>query len=349
MLAVSRTSLTPQLEQDEQTERFAELAQRALAEWGFEDASLEPIKVRENAVFRADRPDGSRYAVRVHRAGYHSDAALASESTWTAALQEAGISTPDVVPARDGSNFKHARTPRVPEQRQVDVLAWIDGKPLGGIEDGVEGGPDELAATFETIGRIAATLHNQSESWQPPEGFTRHSWDLDGITGPDPLWGRFWECELLEPAQRELMLAGREALRADLEAFGTGPDRFGLIHADFVPEDFMVSDEGIRLIDFDDSGFGWHLFDLSTPLFFQLGQFGGPDFDSIRDAMLAGYRSERPLPDDHVAKLTTFLVARGTTYLGWVHTRREIKDVQAMAPLVVVGVTGLVEAYLAGT
>jgi Ser/Thr protein kinase RdoA (MazF antagonist) len=58
----------------EQGERVAALARNALRSWGLEAQELALLKYRENAVFRVTAGDGRRYAIRVHRAGYHSDA-----------------------------------------------------------------------------------------------------------------------------------------------------------------------------------------------------------------------------------------------------------------------------------
>ena len=44
-----------------------------------------------------------------------------------------------------------------------------------------------------TLGSIMAKMHNHAEHWREPVGFTRHAWDVDGLTGDRPFWGRFWE------------------------------------------------------------------------------------------------------------------------------------------------------------
>ena len=332
-----------QLTEPEQAECLRQLALLALQEWGFEDAHLDLVKIRENAVYAAERPNGERFVVRVHRANYHSDAELRSEFQWMQALTDVGIRTPEIIPARDGVLFKRARIEQVPEERQVDVLTWVDGAPLGTIEEGIAGDERSLVEAFEYIGATAAKIHNQVEAWSRPEGFTRGAFDLDGLTGKQPHWGEFWKCALLSDEQREVILRGRAKLRAELEEFGATPDRFGLIHADLLPENFLVGPNGTNLIDFDDSAFGWHMFDLSTPLFFHMGE---PYFDSIVAAMVRGYRQHRNLPDEHLNKLPTFLFARGTTYLGWIHTRPESATAQELGPAVVEGVFELAQSYL---
>jgi Ser/Thr protein kinase RdoA (MazF antagonist) len=104
-----------------------------------------------------------------------------------------------------------------------------------------------------------------------------------------------------------------------LSSYGAHADWFGLIHADLVPENILVTRTGPRIIDFDDAGYGWHMFELATSLYFIRRE---PYYECARKALLAGYRRRRPLPEEHVRLLPLFLAVRGTTYLGWVHTRR---------------------------
>ena len=196
---------------------------------------------------------------------------------------------------------------------------------------------------FHTIGKLAARLHNQACSWTLPPDFTRHAWDAEGLVGERPFWGRFWELAALSPAQRQLVLTARDRLRRDLGALNRSTAVYGLIHADFAPENLLVDGERIRLLDFDDVGFGWHLLEIATSLYFPLGQ---PYYEAIREAVIAGYRTERALPDEQLALLPLFLAARGTTYLGWVHTRQETDTARELTPMLVDLLCVAVREYL---
>lgn len=325
---------------EQQAERLTELARRALPHWSLpEDSKVELIKHRENAVFSVT-DEASRYALRVHRAGYHTDAQLLSELQWIAALDSEALRTPQILPTADGGSFARVSAPSVPEERQVDLLEWFDGEPLGSVEGGVVEDP---ATTFRQVGELMARLHNHSEHWQRPDGFDRHAWDEEGILGDGALWGRYWELAALTRPQVDLLHRAADGARSDLTKLGRGADRYGLIHADFLPENLLRGADGICVIDFDDGGFGWHLFDVATALFFQAGE---ENFDEIAGALVAGYRSQRELPDDHLELLPLFLLLRGFTYLGWAHTRSETETAKELTPMVIEGVTQLAEAYL---
>ena len=67
------------------------------------------------------------------------------------------------------------------------------------------------------------------------------------------------------PAEAAVLARLDEALRHRLAAFGTGSDRYGLVHADTRLANLLVDDDGgVSVIDFDDCGFGWYLYDLAT-------------------------------------------------------------------------------------
>ena len=98
------------------------------------------------------------------------------------------------------------------------------------------------------------------------------------------------------------------------------------------------------MIDFDDAGFGWHLFELATSLYFITGDGIYP---TARDALINGYRSQRQLSDGALEWLPLFLAVRGTTYLGWVHTRQGSVTAREMTPFLVERACTVADEYLA--
>ncbi len=330
---------------DEQSERFRALAGRALALWGVEDCEPVLLKIRENAVFRVRATDGRDAVLRIHRYAYHTDEALRSELIWVEALRAAGIDVPAPIPTPDGALFATVRHAGVPEPRQVDMQSWMPGEALGTIEDGPNPAIADTGRVFAGVGRMAARFHNHTESWPLPAGFVRHAWDSDGLVGPEPLWGRFWESDALGGAEYRLVRRARERVAADLAAYGQARRRYGLIHADFNLDNLLLDGERIVALDFDDAGFGWHLFDLATVwTMFR----GAPFYETLRSSVVAGYRDVRDLPDEELAHMPLFELARAFTYLGWVHTRRETATARAIAPDVAELVCTLADDYLAG-
>jgi Ser/Thr protein kinase RdoA (MazF antagonist) len=100
-----------------------------------------------------------------------------------------------------------------------------------------------------------------------------------------------------------------------------------------MPENILVHAGVPSVIDFDDCGFGWFLYDPATTLAWSTGD---ENFGRIRDAWVEGYRSVEPLPDEDLRELPTFIMARFLVGLGWLHTRRETPMAQAFTGTVVV-------------
>ena len=329
----------------EQATRLEELATNALDHWQLQGSSLSLIKYRENAVFAVEAPNGLRVALRIHRHGYHSDAELRSELEWMQALSAAGVPVPASITSASGKQFEVVSAPGVPEPRQVDVFAWLDGNALGSAEAGVS---DTAAVrdNFFCLGTLAARVHNQATGWTPPAGFTRHAWDRDGLVGEQPFWGRFWELPALQGDALNVIQKARRAVADGLEAYAARPrheQRYSMIHADLVGENVLVDADGVRLIDFDDAGFGWHLFELATALYFDRGE---SHYDEAAAALIAGYRTERELTDEELAWLPLFTAARSFTYLGWVYTRPETETAKQMTGALIELATDACEAFL---
>lgn len=313
---------------EEQAARLAALAEQALAAWGVSGCTPALIKYRENAVFKAHTADGAPAVLRVHRQHYHDDASLASELEWMAMLGNAGITVPRPIPALDGTTMLRCRHERVPGEWQVDLLSWLDGAPLGAVGEPLE--VQDPHTIFFRIGETLARLHTLSCNWPRQQQMARHAWDADGLTGEQPFWGRFWELSALSAPLRTMLDHARRALREDLLAYGKGPLYYGLIHADFVPENVLLADGEVQVIDFDDAGFGWHMFELVTAMYWLQEE---PEYAQMKSNLLAGYQSVRPLTARDLATWDLFAAARSLTYLGWVHTRSSSAEAAEMTPM----------------
>ena len=291
----------------------AACAERAVAHFPVEPVSVEFVAARENAVFRVTDRSGVTRALRIHRPGYHSLAELESEIEWTTALRGAGVATPAPISTVHGEWYASVPYGAAGGSRYVGMMEWIDGE---GLDVAARSG--DVERIHHRLGSLMAELHAHSASWSGGPRFTRHALDRDGLVGDEPWWGPYWNLPEMSPAQQSVVIRARERMAKVLDDFGTGADRFGLIHADLLPENVLVRDATPFVIDFDDAGFGWHLYDVATSL---VSRVDADDFDRCRDALVAGYRTVRPLPDEHLELLPVFLLARMMMQLGWMSSR----------------------------
>lgn len=279
--------------------------EHALDLWGLKGANCRLIAARENAVYKVEDATQT-FALRLHRQGYRTDLELWSELKWMAATSAGGIDVPAPVPSVHGEML------HLVDDVQVDVLTWLSGEPLDATL-ARQTGPDR-AALFRRLGTQMARLHRVSDAWTPPKGFTRCQWDQSGLLGEAPLWDRFWDNPALTAQERALFTQIRQQAQRDLTRISAKLD-FGLIHADLVTGNVMVDGPRMRFIDFDDGGYGFRVFDIATAL---LKHINAPDYPILQDALISGYRSERPID---LAALDLFLVLRAATYVGWNITR----------------------------
>jgi Ser/Thr protein kinase RdoA (MazF antagonist) len=248
------------------------------------------------------------------------------------------------VKALESWNLQHQEITLIKyRENAVFQLLTNTGDQLGSIEDGLGSAPQQIHHTYLTIGQICGRLHNQASEWLPPADFERHHWDIEGLLGEQPLWGRFWELEALTDEQRELIDHARKEVRQGLLDYGQSTGTYSMIHADFAPENFLVNSDGVRLIDFDDAGFGWHLFDIATALYFIQDD---PHYEVARSALIEGYREYRALSDQQLGNLPLFMAARSFTYLGWVHTRKGTQTAMEMTPVLVDMCCAAAKAFL---
>ena len=287
-----------------------------MAAFGLAGGALSLVAVSENVTFRVDGVDGDAYVLRLHRPGYHTLAELDSERAWTAALAGAGMDVPRGVTTNGGRNYVEV-VAADGERRYAGVTRWIEGTPIRRVL--ADADADAYLPQFDEIGAIAATVHNQSSGWAAPAGFTRHAFDVAGFFGETPFWGRFWDSPLLSRAERRLVVRTRDAIRAVLDRYGVDARTYSLIHADLHFDNVLVDGDRLAVIDFDDSGFGWHQYELAVVL------AGHPAerFDLNFASLLRGYRRVRALPDEDAALVPMLVVVRALALLGWIEQRPE--------------------------
>ena len=307
-----------------------ELAQQTLPEWSLENAELKFVRLSENVTFRVDK-DSQAYVLRIHRSWYHTREELDSELVWTKALRESGIDVPVPLLTNSGEGFVTRPLPGTDEMRNIGVLRWVDGDLLGDV---LRRDPKDLGTLcdyFERLGAIAASIHSQAAAWNIPDGFKRHSFDVDGFVGEQPFWGRFWELPQLKPEQRKLMLKARDGIATTLVSYGKPEETYSMIHGDLHMHNIVAGEHSLHVIDFDDAGFGWHQYDLAIAV---NGYSGSKEYPAIVAALLNGYRSRRAFDAEAEALLPLFLLIRTLVFLGWVHQRPEVGHEERMPQLI---------------
>ncbi|MCX6434242.1 MAG: phosphotransferase [Actinobacteria bacterium] len=297
-------------------------------------AELTLLNVSENGTFRVDDPVQGRSVLRVHRTGYHAREAIASELAWITALRSEGtVRTPAFIPSPAGDDVVLVRLAGG-EERFVVRFEWVDG---------VEPTEDRLAADFEELGGITARLHAHARTWRRPEGFTRFVWDFDTSLGEHGHWGRWQDGLAVGPQEQEVLGRCADLIRRRLAVYGTGPERFGLVHADMRLANLLVKGNDVTVIDFDDCGLSWFMYDLGSSLSFIEHE---PYVPELVDAWVRGYRAVAPLTAQDEAELPTFIMLRRLLLVAWIGSHSSTETAQAMGEDYTATSCRLAEHYL---
>jgi Ser/Thr protein kinase RdoA (MazF antagonist) len=316
-----------------------DVAAAAIGRFGLSpEATATLCNVSENHTYRVEDPASANgYALRVHREGYRTARQIESELQWVDALREDGaVDTCVPVPAPTGERVVSVSVDGL-GTRNVVLWEWLPGS-----EPDPEG--DAVLDGFRVLGAVSARMHAHARAWQPPAGFDRPAWDYDHTLGAAGHWGR-WQ-DGLGIGREEMALLGRldETIHARLGAYGQGPDRFGLVHADIRLANLLVDDGHVRVIDFDDCGFAWFMYDFATTISFMEDH---PRVPELRDAWLEGYRSVAPLDAADEAELDTFMMLRRLLLVAWIGSHHTFATEAAeLGAGFTAGTCALAERYL---
>jgi len=314
------------LSRREQLIRLRRLGRTALARYGLEDARLTVQRYEHNTTFRVDARDGP-YLLRINRPRVHTPDTIGSEMAWLIALRrDTELRVPEPVAARDGSFVVVACDPGVPEPRVCVLLHWLDGRFVD----------QRLApAHLRRVGALAGQLQEHATTWTLPSGFLRPRVDtltneakLDSMA-PSAATARNGDQPRPDDGDRAVQLVeslvstddaalcarALEVVWATTRTLAEETGAFGLIHGDLHYENVLFHIGEAQAIDFDDCGWGFHLYDLAVIL---CELEGRPRYDELRDALLDAYAQIRRLPEDHAIHLRALFVLRRMQILMWV-------------------------------
>jgi Ser/Thr protein kinase RdoA (MazF antagonist) len=187
-------------------------------------------------------------------------------------------------------------------------------------------------------------MHAHARAWTRPPEFRRSAWDYEHTLGAAGHWGR-WQDGLgmgrEERAQLERLDA---AIAARLRTYGQSAERFGLVHADIRLANLLVDGAHVRVIDFDDCGLAWFMYDFATTVSFVEDH---PRVPELRDAWVEGYRSVAPLDAEDEAELDTFVMLRRLLLVAWIGSHHTFATEAAeLGAGFTTGTCALAERYL---
>jgi Ser/Thr protein kinase RdoA (MazF antagonist) len=317
-----------------------DMVAQGLPRWDLSsDTAVSLLNLSENATFALSDPVGGRDLVlRLHRVGYSSVEEIRSELAWINALRRAGtVETATPVPGRNGESVQTLTSSSGRPPRHAVAFERLPGKEP---EPGVD-----AVRWFERLGELTSRMHLHARVWSLPTGFRRKRWDVDAMVGPNGYWGSWRAAIGLDHSGIAVLEQTLELINRRIERFGAGPDRFGLVHADLRLANLLVHGDHLRIIDFDDCGFSWFLYDFATAVSFIEHE---PMVPNLLEAWVSGYRKTAPLLAGDVAEIPTFVVLRRILLCAWLASHAEVPFARQFGAAYTQGAVTLAEQFLQG-
>ncbi|MBO1001662.1 phosphotransferase enzyme family protein [Pseudogracilibacillus auburnensis] len=280
-----------------------------------QEVEIKLINYSENATYLVTDPKTEmKHILRVSRPNYHTKVEIESELKWLKSIHDSSpLSVPMPIKGRNNEYIHSVRLKNDPQEYYCTLFTYLEGKEPD------ESKESELINQFENLGEVTAQLHEHSIlNHNTFKRKNRLTWDYENILGDRPKWARWQDGKGITPERKELFEVVSKTIKSRLETFGKTRDRFGLIHADLRLANLLVDKDQISVIDFDDCGFGWYLFDLGTSLSFIEDKLYVPD---LVESWMKGYRKVRALTPEEVEEIPTFIMMRRLQLISWVGSR----------------------------
>ena len=293
----------------------------------------------ENKCYLVNDPlRSSNYVIRLNsgRLGHHRPHLIASEMMWLIALRnDSDVLVPQVLPAKDGSLVQTIHQPDLGKPRNAVVYSFLRG---------IEPTNNEISLNFERLGEVCAHLHLHAKGWIPPETFARPSWTPEVILDDQMGFGPWQKGVDVKGDTLALFSRLENIVRRRLEELPRDQDNFGLIHSDLRLANLLVDGDSTAIIDFDDCGFGWYLFDLAGALTLLEAR---PDVPQLISSWLAGYRRITQTPTDSEEIIPTLIMLRRLQLIGWLgYQQQHLEFARNIGPTVTADSRPLAQDYL---
>lgn len=149
----------------------------------------------------------------------------------------------------------------------------------------------------QTMGR----LHKLSKQFVPSDGFYCKQW----YENPR-LKNKHWDREVIERV---------EEVTNHIGSLKSNKENYGITHNDLHQENFFINNGRLTVIDFDDLGYSWFMYDIAVVLYQVIYRnvFAQQDPDFNRrffHTFIEGYSKENRIDDDLMLELPYFLQLR---------------------------------------
>jgi len=315
------------LSMEEQQAIWMEIACTIINRWELTVKDVTWLGYTNNAVFKVEAEQGI-YVLRLHPPGRIDIPKLTSELQWLHVIRRnTNLLAPYPYETEiDGEQllFATAYSDKLPSPSIVfcTLFEYVEGES----KTSDELTPDDM----RRVGEYLAKLHTAGQ-FTPAPDFVRPWLNWEGLFGENSPYNPRENAHIITDEQLTVFDKVADRVRETMEDVGQGADAFGLVHADMLAKNILFHEGDPRAIDFEYSGWGYYLYDL-TPLLWQLKSDRAEDYMTLEDAIWAGYTSIKPQPDRYRTLLDVFIAGRQLASCRWLAVNLNHPAVRDVAP-----------------
>ncbi|MBV6622912.1 MAG: phosphotransferase [Rivularia sp. (in: Bacteria)] len=282
----------------EQINLNTEIARNAIKQYNFKSSKLHLIKHLENTTFRLSTEQGD-FLIRVYCGLQNTVQDIESEAKIIEYLASCNHYEYQK-PIYNNSNRFVTIGEAEGISKPVSILSWINSSIIGHQINDI--------SLFNQLGKLLARIHNKLAEWQKPIDFQRPIFDAENLIGRNGAFRyansgyKYFDREtvsLFESVYQRLI---------DFEAVaGKETNIYGIIHGDLHLKNVILHQNALIPIDFDDSGYGYYIYDLAVIL---TNYSEMTEYSAIKANLLQGYRSIRKISIEIENQLSLFMAAR---------------------------------------
>lgn len=285
------------------------------------NAEIRLLKLSENLTFSVGSA-GKKAILRVNRPFYHPEEELLAELRWMDMIRKSGAAAiPEVYAGTDGGLLQSFVSKRSGTRYFCSLFSFLPGKTVRELHG------RELLEKTARIGAVAASLHLLVQEHPSMNRLKRFAWGWENLLGENARWGSWRDYPGLTGEDVSLFRRASDEIRGRLASYGKGSSRYGLIHSDLHLSNVILDGEKLQVIDFDDCGYGWFLYDLGCSLVEYSD--GLPE---LTRAWLKGYRTKRALTGEDLALAPMFLLLRRMVRLAWLSSHGGSDTARSVGP-----------------
>jgi len=288
-----------------------DLSREISARYGFSELEIQPLEDGNQMLFDIQyRQDGQyKRAILRHYFEWVDRKDVEAETAWLKAIAtDTDLLVPYPIAATDGTFLQEISLNSDSDLGIAVLQAWLPGEKLA---ENIS--PNRI---WE-VGRVLACLHNHSASAM--------DWDcVSSRRQGFEVWVDDWSGanDVAADAGPVLETAAR-IVSAMMQSLFVESQLCGFIHCDPHPWNILVDGNQLAIIDFSDCGWGPHAYDIASALVYYKYPWvwdKEPSFDypELEAALLAGYGTERRIPENLGQALPICFAARLLVLVQWI-------------------------------